>query len=363
MIKIERRFNLTVISIALAGCATLAYVDAFALKLFPPRLRQDYLASLRENSEIGCSTVGFNEPDALFLGDSHSYAAWNFVELEKQLSPLKISACAMGGLYVETATDILESLDSEKQGWPRFVVYGVSARQFIVGKNKPEQLQEHRKVLAQIGWGKVFSGKADLGRAFEILKAVLHGRELSEWQSAARQAEILKVNEPLIGKVDESDAGGLFDGIENRSKSSWREFLAQARITDESIQQAKAFCDVVRKKKIQLTIVDLPESPFLESQYRPELRAKYAEVWGELSKCSTHALQIAPNQHLLGNRHFMNRPMDPDFPYSKLSRLEDLKSKTEAYRNGLFDLDHLNLVGATLFTRTLGPKLKMFLAN
>lgn len=357
-----RIFNLIALSLTLVGAGTLAYVDAFALKLFPPADHRDYLASLRENSEIGCFTYRFHRPDLLFIGDSHSYADWDFVELERSLQSMKVSACAMGGLYVETATEILSTLEPATDGWPKTVVYGVSARQFIDGKSKADQIIEHRRTLyAGVGWGKVFSGKTDFERGFEVLKTVLRGGRLPEWKSWADQQKQLEFHGNQISDLNELGLTQMMLGIRNRSQSAWAEFLADAKITDDAMGQARRFCQVAQKKHVRLLLVDLPESPVLESLYSADLRSRYSEIRRELEKCGTWVKPGLEEARFKGNRFFVNRSMSSDYPYRRLTDALEMKKETESFRNNLYDLDHMNLVGAHVFTGAMIPELRAHL--
>lgn len=357
-----RNFNLIALSLTFVGVGALAYVDAFALKLFPPADNRDYLVSLRENSEMGCFTYRFRQPDVLFIGDSHSYADWDFVELEQAFQPLKVSVCAMGGLYVESAAEILSTLKPNASGWPKAVIYGVSARQFIDGKSKSDQLAEHHRTLfSGTGWGKVLAGKTDLEHGFDTLKTALRGGRLPEWGSWDSQQKRIEFHLPQISGLKEPELTQLIAEVNNRSRSAWVEFLANAKITDDAVEHVRHFCEIAEKRQIRLFLVDLPESPALESLYSSDLRAKYFEIRHELGKCGKWVSPRINEPSFKGNRFFVNRAMSMDYPYRRLSDALSIKKETESFRNELYDLDHMNLIGAHVFTQAMIPELKTHL--
>src|SRR5579859_5381373 len=51
----------------------------------------DYLAALRD-SHLGCKTIAYRAPDIAFVGDSHSYAGWDYAELQRALPGRKVGA-------------------------------------------------------------------------------------------------------------------------------------------------------------------------------------------------------------------------------------------------------------------------------
>ena len=117
------------------------------------------------------------------------------------------------------------------------------------------------------------------------------------------------------------------------------------------------FGDGALRHPVMLYVFATPESPYMQSLYTPEQNAQYLAYLGQFRGCAKVVLVDKTEAYGLGNRHFINRSMEDDFPYRFFDKDGALPTKDEvdviANRNNLYDLDHLNLVGATRFTREL----------
>src|SRR5262249_30841889 len=130
----------------LPGCAwylaSTGPVRAIAFRAAMPE--GSYLLSLRD-STLACESLGLRKPQAAVIGDSHSYAGWDFAALQAGLGE-RLGGCALGGLYIETVPLLLGHVLHASPGL-RTVVLGLSPRMFWESPSKQEQINAHRRLI------------------------------------------------------------------------------------------------------------------------------------------------------------------------------------------------------------------------
>jgi hypothetical protein len=312
-------------------------------------IESTYLAELRDSSE-SCRSIGLRRPTLFFLGDSHTYADWNFLSFQKEFPAARIGSCGIGGLYFESVGALVKQL-IENGIAPRTIIYGASLRQFASGKNKSEQTAEHSKLISEIESRNAWLRPNLLENLKQLFQALLSAvPSLGTKTSSRIQTEKLRLHSALVKTVNDSIVNEVMSKVQNLSRRSWDEYLHQAKIEEARyVPMADELCRVISKAKIQLVLVDLPESPILKGLYSIEQKEGYRVILSHLEKC---ALLSVTEKHLggtLANRHFLNRWADADFPYGAF-RVPPVGSFENYNPDLLFDLDHASLVGADVLT-------------
>lgn len=309
---------------------------------------EEYLANLRENSELGPATFLERRARVLVIGDSHSYSGFDYAELARGLGVTSLSSCAMGGFYTDSIPLVTGLL--RKSGYaPAVIIYGFSSRQLFEGSNKKAQLAQHARALTP----KSLPGLREAARNLWtwLLLRLDRRRAMPSWPG--RDDALFAANSgpvEALGQAmrDRAAAGGLQSTL-----STWDQVIGAARIDAASQRDnLAALCAYVAETGAELYVVSLPESPVLEARYPQALRQQVRDTLAPLSGCARRVDLLPPEAYGIGNEHFLNRPMAYAYPYAKWTA-PDCKPAA-----GDFDPDHMNLVGARRFTAAVARMVR-----
>ncbi|BDQ32978.1 hypothetical protein JCM14722_05200 [Pseudodesulfovibrio portus] len=296
---------------------------------------EDYLALLNDNDTYGCKNSIRIHPEVLVLGDSHAYTAFDFNMLAEALGTYRIAACTLGGSYTETFLFALKHYESLGE-LPKTIIYSTSPRQFWEDGNKARMLFSQKAQIASINEG-------DLLFSIQNIFAWLFIKnENAHQQALARVSE----HTPLVEGMNEDDIGRVLKDSESTAENlkRWLRSIQEAQITDGSEEMVREIGDIVRRNGINLIVVAIPESAWLEAQYPDWLRDNYYALLDQFRPFARRVLIYTTSDVGLGNRHFINRSLKSGYDYGKWSDPDYLDS------SGL-NADHIGAVGAVLFTK------------
>ena len=312
--------------------------------------RSDYLVSLRENSTVGCSSFNQLKNDILVIGDSHAYAGIDFYRLKELTGSQKISSCTMGGLYFETLIELLKKIEAGGN-YPTNIIYGLSLRQFTTGSDKEQQIAEHHKLINSIGYidrNAFLNIKTNFLNYFddEHIKHVL----------VNERSNLLAYWVPLINNLDKNEVNRVFEELDHSAKHNWRKYLNQLKFINENKSNIERFCKLINKIETNLFLVDIPESPFLQRQYKSAEIEDYKNVIAMLNQCSKKVVKLTNEEWGIEARHFLNRSLNKSFNFDEIVTLTN--KAPDLQRSIAFDLDHINLVGAQIVTEKIYNEIK-----
>lgn len=296
-----------------------------------------YLASMRA-PEMGCRTVWMRKPELLILGDSHSYAAWDFSALEHS-TRLRVGSCALGGLYLESLPALMDTVFRPGVR-PSVIVLGLSPRMFWESPTKAEQISFHTLLF-----GKLSSQPAP------YLLSRLLGYPLPFEDEAERATK----ESPRIEQLDEAAIAARLAASESNLPTlvAWRERLARPTYSGAAGRIAPLICERVRAFGARLWLIHIPESPYLETKYPAGVLEKYRKEVNEFNSCASRVALNNAIDYGLGNRHYVNRELDPTLDLSAWDRQGPMTDSR------YFDADHMNPIGARVFTMSLLKKLQL----
>lgn len=310
----------------------------------------DYLVSLRSEKLVGCLSFYERKNDILVLGDSHSYTGIDFYKLSQLTGTTKISSCTVGGLYFDSLVDLFEKIPTF-QNRPANIIYGLSLRQFTTGADRESQLQEHRKLFVAIGVNpqnvflKIKKNVETLAKELIIRSSlqVQRRNDLEYWT-------------PIFSKLEVSKVDEVFDQLHHSTKDNWQKYMQQLKFLESNEVNIKRFCEVVQKNNMNLILVDLPESPYLQKMYKTEYLQAYAQIIQKLSVCAKKVVSLNHKEWGIDARHFLNRNLSRNWDFLELhSNLNQAPVDRKAIA---FDLDHPNLVGAQIITEKMYQEIK-----
>jgi hypothetical protein len=283
------------------------------------------------NSDIGCRTLRMRRPDIVFIGDSHSYAGWDFGEIERATGQ-RVGGCLLGGLYLESIPDVLSAMETLPVR-PKKVVLGLSPRMFWDSTTRAQQTAANLDVIKEIRDGRF--------PTFALRRQILEqtGEEPADGLEIERHRQMIAAipNDNIETKLD-SEADRIPDYV------WWRERLKDIRIVDQARATIARICRLVSEQGLRLYVVHMPESPYLEAKYPPGMWDDYIGMAGELRACAAEVSMRTTAEYGLDNHDYLDRFLSNTGYDQWLSN--------RPLRNGYeFDLDHLNRFGARQFTR------------
>jgi hypothetical protein len=312
--------------------------------------RPNHLVSLREISTLACLSISRKQNDIVVFGDSHSYAAIDFYKLKELAGTEKISSCSMGGLYFETLIELLETLRSSSNH-PKNIIYGLSLRQFTTGTDRQQQIIEHQKMISSAG---------DISKnIFLSIKNNIIGyfdKKDTDNILIQQRSNLLSRWTPLINSLDKYSVDQLFEKLDHSAKQNWNKYLQQLKFIESNNASIDKFCYLIKKSNANLFLVDIPESPYLQNQYKLSDVEEYKKIITKLSQCSKKVIQLTNEQWGVDSRHFLNRSLKPVFNFEELLKLNN--QAPDALKSIAFDLDHINLVGAQIVTEKIYNEIK-----
>ncbi len=299
----------------------------------------DYLASLRAG-EFGCRTMFLRRPEVFFTGDSHNYAAWSFPDAGRNV-PGRIGGCMMGGFYLESFVALLDAMRLNPP--PRHVVFGSSPRMFWIAPDKDEQVRANIKALDAV----VFNRRSLQG-AWKESQSLPNSAETFAAALGAERGRIDALSEPALAELLSASRESLL------TLRLWTARLREPPMTmGATAQLVRTICVKIRELGSSLTLIHIPESPFLEALYPASLWDDYIAKLNLFRECAADVIVERTKHYGLGNRHFANREFVRTLDYGVYARKEPL---TDAHT---FDPDHLNRLGSVVFTEAALARLKL----
>ncbi len=310
----------------------------------------NYLVSLYGNSTAGCSSFNSRQNNILVLGDSHAYVAFDFYKLSQLTGTEKISSCTMGGLYFETLTELVEGL-VQKKNFPANLIYGLSLRQFTSGQDQLKQMAEHRRLMIEAltpNLSPFFKIKKNVELSFRNILPQFslvneRDRQISYWQ-------------PVFSNLPSHKVEEVYEKLDHPTKDNWQKYFQQLKFLKMTGVNVDRFCHAIRGMGTKLFLVDIPESPFLQSQYTQQQRLDYEKVIAGLSQCAAKVVRLSSKEWGLDGRFFLNRGLKKRWNFDEL--YAQLNQAPADLKLNAFDLDHMNLVGAQIFTEKVYQEIK-----
>jgi hypothetical protein len=355
---INRRFVLSAVAAAIA-IVGFVVIGGHAALMAEDLTWADYRANLRENPTFGCDTFPSVDPDILLIGDSHLYAGVDFNILSIAFSK-SVSACALGGLYAESIPFVLKRIE-QSDHYPDTIIYAASLRQLTEGRHKARQIAGHRQRLNAEPVCTPFSGKEGLLKILKdcgpgyLAKAAFKkilGKPLYRTSAGRERAAI----DRHASKID-SIGGDVFSlpVLLNSPayKDQWERRIAEIELDSHLDGVYSELEGFVRSHSVRFYVIAMPESPLLESMYPPEVREGYERMLERFKPFAERVISLDVRSWGIGNRHFVNRQLLDNYDYDRWCSTDFLPSTDD------MDLDHMNPVGAVLFTRKIVERIQL----
>ena len=312
----------------------------------------DYLLKLRD-THLGCKTITYRDPQLVFLGDSHSYAGWDYAMLQDALRPVRIGNCALAGMFPENVADFV-SLVTAAGLSTRYIVFGIQPRMFWDVPERPDRIARARQMMIE----------ARAPR--ENLPAILTGK----WRQIDQFVGTAMTEPARIARL-ETDTRALDRGTVDRTLAEnersiyalnfWLGYVNEGGPLSNIGALVQRTCDAVRRAGLRLAVVYIPESRWLNERYSPAQRTQFLEVASLFRACADW-VDVSPFESAgWDNRDFINRYLLDDYPYAGWRQpdiaLAWIAERPNERRWHFFDPDHMNASGARMYSHLMGPKI------
>jgi hypothetical protein len=289
----------------------------------------DYLESLKNNTEFGCSTLLVREPELLLIGNSGSYTYWDMRQLQS-MTGLKVGGCMIGGASIETIELILglvERLDRP----PKHIILGASIHSFLKPKNYVLAMDNQKQFilnahfpyqfLLKMAWKKL---RAENNYPFlmrDIDRAIMIHRNL------------LVASEEAIEKLIKTQKNSILNtAIKMNTLEHFDNF---------SKYYVDRICSKIKSINTKLWVINIPTSPMIEAVYENDLLQYYKTSLSNFDECAEKIITFDSSYYGLKNLYYVNRFLNK-YPYENWRSGHDI--------DPLIDVDHPNPFGAEKFT-------------
>ena len=195
--------------------------------------------------------------------------------------------------------------------------------------------------------------KGNIKLLFKFFLKKIMGIPLGE-TSASKEAEQIKINKSSIANLNSGEVGEYMKKFPNDSFEEWKNFADKPMDLNpgSKVEIIRKICTFIRERKVRLYVVDIPVSPFLLTMIPPEKYRGYLIDLKNFETCAERVLLPDSNSLGIGNQHFINRDLAEGFPYRNIRESQPIQYPFKSY-----DLDHMNPVGADIFSDYLAQNL------
>ena len=320
------------------------------------RHETDYLLKLRD-THLGCETVTYRDPEVVFLGDSHSYAGWDYVFLQEHLQPWRIGSCALAGMFPENVADFA-GLVSAAGLSTRFVVFGIQPRMFWDVPERADRVARAKRMMVEVREPR------------ESLPGMLTGRwrqiDTFVGASATEPSKIDRLHE-AAGRLDDRAVNAGLAANERRlyALDFWLGYVNDGNPLTGVEQLIGGACEAVRRTGLRLGVVYIPESRWLNERYTPEQRERFIRDAKLFTECADWVDLSAFDALGFENRYFVNRYLVDNYPYAGWQDMTVahrwIGERETERRWQFFDPDHMSAAGAREFSAQIAPRLQQWI--
>jgi hypothetical protein len=309
-----------------------------------------YLLRMRD-THLGCLTLQYRQADIVFIGDSHTYAGYDYALLQDLLHPRKVGSCALAGMAPE---NVIHFLDATRGAGilPTQLVFGISPEMFWKDKDRRDQTARAQREIRRIG-----DSRENLVSLLTMrFKAIPDFKQVE--QLSSRQNEFARgmagLTEHSIQAFFQKYNGGL------HALDYWSDAVAKASPDGQGTAIIEKVCAAAKRSHVRLGVVYIPESRWLVSRFSPEQRAAFLDVMAKFS-CADW-VDFSFFDTLGGpDSWFVNRSLIENYPYDAWKDPDRAVSwqqeAPDTRKWQFFDPDHMNPMGASIFSKHIAAEI------
>ena len=347
--KSFKTFNYVVLGIIFIVSITFAtLLNHFFSNFFQSKLdKKLYYNSLYGNSDIGCSTIEYVDPEIIFIGDSTGYHSWDF-NIFRNKTKKRIGTCFLQGFSILSIEYLLNFFE-KNQIKPKFLILSNTYRIFLNENINQGFVHAHKKYLNDIENSKYQT-------KFKIISKYLINKN-----SFKITVPINKEIEKYIKNIENNKIDLMIDNIifENKETSGFKNYSSLInKFNDDNFffKEHKKFlnylCKYISENNTKLILTNIPSTKIIKNLTKIKKRNNDKKVHEYLNKCTNSKIYFVNDlkDFEFKNKYFLltNNKLDQYKKFKEyVMNLDDIN-----YDVGFYDFNHMNRLGAQLFTKT-----------
>jgi len=346
--KSYKTFNLLVIiSIIIISLTFTVVLGKFFPVFFHNKLdKQNYYNSLYGNSDIGCSTLEYVDPEVLFIGDSTGYQSWDLNIFEHK-SQKRVGACFLQGFSILSSGPLINFL-KKKEIKPKFLILSNTYRIFLNEKINEGFVKKNVRYLKEIDDSKY-------QRRFDIISRYIRGKNIFK-NSIPLNEEIKKFIDNLETKKIDSVVNNII--LQNKEASGYKNYESiEQKFNDKNFyflehkKELVHLCDYVSDYGIKLILTNVPISETIKNLVKKKKSENDIKIFNYLKKCTNNQVYFVDDltNFDLNNKYFILTNNKKNYYIRFKEYLLDLDDTK--YDSSYFNFTHMNRYGSQIFTK------------
>lgn len=294
-------------------------------------LKKSTSLSTRENWYGMCNDIvdfQIKNLDIIFIGDSHIYSGINLEIINSKRKNL-ILICSLPSISFSNNMKLFENL--QKQYNPKKIFIGLSPFQFLTADDQKERERQHQFL-------KLVDRNPYSFQFHSLKKTTQHFlNPISEKTIALKQSKFIQSKDDEFFK---SYKDSINYQVNNVLIKRYNNFEMNDK---KNLNYIKNFCSKYQKYKNEIVFLDVPTPYFFNENFK--FNKNYNDYIEEIGKCF-NVLKSKNIKELKKKKYFFDR-------YYKFSN-----NNEEFLSSKLYDISHLNYVGAYIYTNFIFNKFK-----
>lgn len=312
----------------------------------------EFLIGLHDTHGNGCIALKhLSNVDTIIIGSSHAYASIDAYALKEAQRGKRVDICAIAAWNTDFLHEFMTFLKKENVAPKRII--------WIADSAVPLRLNLHQKRL-------------------EYAKAIFSDEDLQK-QVSDKWIENQQASLPILGLTKNAyEERNLFhenqinmlptdiikqrlNKLEDIATGNLQKVLTSAKVNPLNQKNLRRFCIDLKLHGIDLDIVISPiprkVSDIISQNTSTERSSNLYTFFKTYTPCAKNIISKSLEDWGLDARHFMNRGLKNEYPYEVWNDPEALelyyKNLPPRLQSRFYSPDHLNAIGAQIFTKNL----------
>ena len=358
--KSFKSFNILVIgSVFIISVLLTIFLNVFFTFIFQNTMeKKNYYNSLYGNSDIGCSTLEYINPEILFIGDSTGYHSWDFNLFEKKTQK-RIGTCFLQGFSILSIEQLFNFLN-DKDIKPNYIILSNSYRIFLNKKINEGFVKQHENYLQEIRESKY-------QKELKIISKILRKKELFKTTVPIDEEINIFLRDTELSKIDKIISNIILENKGTGGYQNYKKLIEAYNNQNFNFKMHRKklniLCKYIKNNKTKLILTNVPISKTIQKLVWAEKNENDNKIIKYLKKCTNNQIyyDVDLANNYLSNKHFIltnNNKND----YSKFIKYLN-NQKNINYVSSFFDFTHMNRYGSKIFTEAWLKKNKIVFKN
>jgi len=317
----------------------------------------EFLMGLHNKPSQGCVALKYMpDVDTIIIGSSRAYASIDNYALKEELGGQRVGICALSSWNTDFLHEFMTFLEKENISPNRLI--------WIADSAVPLRLGLHEK---RLDYAKAVFNNPELQSKMIDKWTENHDSGLPILGLTKEAYENQKTfHSQQINNLSLDTVKARLDKFETVATGNLSKVVASAKINPLNAKNLNKFCTDLKLQGIDLNIVlsPIPEKVAkIVSQNETAMGlSSTVDFFDVNAPCASKVIDQPLQGWGLDERHFMNRNLKDDYPYEIWNDEQEFgahyTNMSPRLQPRFYSPDHLNAIGALIFTEKLAPMLK-----